>query len=430
VLPAELTAALETLAREHDATRFMVLLAGFQALLSRFARQDDLVMGTPVSRRDRPETQALIGFLTNTVPLRATLARETTFAALVAAARESLLEGLAHATVPAERIAAERGGGALFDTLFVLQEEQERDAPLFGCAAEPIAVEIGAAKVDLALSMTPTPEGLRATLIHRTARFQPETAARLLEHLGRLLDAAAGSPDVAVRDLPLLGRADRAKLAVWNDTRTGDALDRTLTDLLAERASRAASAVAVEDEHASLTYAQLDARAAHLAHALRAMGVGPGSLVGICAERAVEMVVGLVGILKAGGAYVPIDPEYPADRVSYMLADSGVRVLLTQTHLAGSLPAHGAEVLLLDDRAAPWARDGARAPRVESCATPDDPAYMIYTSGSTGRPKGAVNAHRGIVNRLAWMQATFALEAGRDVVLQKTPMSFDVSVWE
>ncbi len=429
IFPPELYARVTRLARTLDATPFLVLLSGFQALLSRFARQDDLVIGTPVSRRDRVETQPIIGFLTNTLPLRATISPDTTFADLVVSTRERLLAGFAHATVPVERIAAELSGGALFDTLFVLQEQSEGGLRIAGCATEPWPVEIGAAKVDLSLSMTPTPTGLRAALIYRTARFQRQTAERLLEHLARLLGAAADSPVTRVADLPLLGEADRATLAAWNDTRTDLDIEHTVHELVAAAAARTPYAVAVEDEHDSLSYEELEARAAHLAHALRECGIGPGKLVGISAERSVGMVVGLLGIMKAGGAYVPIDPEYPADRVTYMLADSGVSVLLTQTHLAGSLPAHGARVILLDDPTLSWAHDDDPAPRLEPAATPADLAYMIYTSGSTGRPKGSLNAHRGIVNRLRWIQRTFPLTPD-DRLLQKTPMSFDVSVPE
>jgi len=430
VFPTELTDALTRLAREQNATMFMVLLAGFQALLSRFSRQDDLVIGAPVSGRDRPETQQLIGFLANTLPLRATLEPRTTFASLLDQTRERLLDAFAHAAVPVERVAAELGRGALFDTLFVLQETSDAASRLAGCDVEPVQVEIGAAKVDLALSMTVTPNGLRAVLIHRTSRFHRATAERLLEHLGRLLATVAATPTLPIADIPLLGDADRALLAAWNETSVDYPLNRTLTQLIDEQIARTPNAIAVEDERESLTYAALDARAAHLAHALSALGVKPGTLVGLCAERAVGMVVGLLGILKAGGAYVPIDPEYPAERVTYMLADSDVPVLLTQTHLAGSLPAHGAQVLLLDDPAMAWSRDDIQpVHQTKSLSTPDDPAYMIYTSGSTGRPKGALNAHRGIVNRLAWMQAEYQLTPD-DVVLQKTPFSFDVSVWE
>ncbi|MEO8564441.1 MAG: amino acid adenylation domain-containing protein, partial [bacterium] len=450
--PPALLEALTALAREQNATMFMVLLAGFQALLSRFGRQDDLVIGVPVSGRDRPETQQLIGFLTNTLPLRATLEPRTTFAALVGQVRERLLGGFAHAGVPVERVSAELGRAALFDTLFVLQDGEQSATTLTGCEVESMTSEIGAAKFDLSLSMTISPRGLRAVLIHRTSRFGRETAERLLEHLGRLLTSAAGAPSIAIADLPLLGDDDRARLAEWNDTQASYPLDRSLTELLTAAADGSPNAIAVEDEHESLTYAALHARAGDLARALRARGVGPGILVGLCAERGVSMVVGLLGVLKAGGAYVPIDPEYPAERVAYMLADSGVSVLLTQKRLADTLPALGAsgvELVLLDDtfdapgevqlpRLAALARDDSMVvipSAVEGSApalplpSPDDPAYMIYTSGSTGQPKGALNAHRGIVNRLAWMQAEYGLTPD-DVVLQKTPFSFDVSVWE
>ena len=429
VFPAALTETLTALARAQGATMFVVLLAGFQALLSRFSRQSDLVVGAPVSGRDSLETQQLIGFLANTLPLRVTIEPETTFADLVVQGRERLLSAFAHSTVPVERVSAELGRAALFDTLFVLQEAREASPRFAGCEAEPLAVEIGSAKFDLSLSMTPTPGGLRAVLIHRTARFRRETAERLLEHLGRLLASVAATPSIRIADLALLGEADRAQLAAWNDTRVEFPEGHTLVSLIDAAAARTPDAIVVEDERESLTFAAFDARVRHLAVALRARGVKPGTLVGLCAERAVGMVVGMVGILKAGGAYVPIDPEYPAERVAYMLEDANIRVLLTQSHLTDKLPLHAADELLLDDPAQPWACDGEEAPVVDPNTGPDDLAYMIYTSGSTGRPKGALNAHRGIVNRLQWGQSQYSLTPA-DVVLQKTPFSFDVSLWE
>jgi amino acid adenylation domain-containing protein len=257
---------------------------------------------------------------------------------------------------------------------------------------------------------------------------------RLAGHFQTLLAGLVASPELPVSELPLLSPPERAELSAWNATAVPYDLGRPLHAWIAEAAARDPEAISVEVEGdgESLTFRQLLDRSGRLAHHLRALGVGRDGLVGVAAERSPEMVVGLLAVLRAGAAYVPLDPDYPAERLAFMLADSGVRVLLTQERLRGVLPlaaaaAAGLIVVPLDAGAA-WQEGPAPAPP-DAAIDADSAAYMIYTSGSTGRPKGAVNSHRAIVNRLLWMQETFALTPA-DRVLQKTPVSFDVSVWE
>jgi len=277
--------------------------------------------------------------------------------------------------------------------------------------------------VDLTLELS----GNRGCFEYSTDLFDAATIARLAGHFETLLTAALADPDGRLSDVPLLTPAERNQLEAWNATATPYPTDRRLHQLIEAQVERTPDAIAVRFENAELTYRQLNARANQLAHHLRTLGVGPDVRVGICMERSLELVVGLLGILKAGGAYVPLDPAYPHERLSYMLETAGVPVLLTQQRLVDDLPTHTASVLCLDTE---W--DIVADPRTENPVNQtaaDDLAYVIFTSGSTGRPKGAMNTHAAICNRLLWMQDAYQLD-GTDRVLQKTPFSFDVSVWE
>jgi amino acid adenylation domain-containing protein/FkbM family methyltransferase len=429
-LPAAVTAGLEALCRRRGVTPFMALLGGFSALLWRWAGQDDLVVGTPIAGRTQREIEGLIGFFVNTLALRTDLSGEPGFAELLARVREGALAAYAHPDVPFDKLvevlAPERSlaHAPLFQVFLVLQNTPAETLRLPGLDLEPVELGTGAAKFDLTLALGSTPDGLSGVWEYDRDLFDPATIARLGGQLGRLLEAAVAAPEARIGALSLLSAAERQQLVEWNGTAAAYR-EVSLAGLLAEQAARTPDAAAVVFEDEVLSYGGLAARAGRLAGELRLMGVGPEVRVGICAERSLGLLVGLVAILEAGGAYVPLDPSYPADRLAFMLEDSGVPVLLTEGSLAGNLPVDGLRVLHLD-RPLP-----ASAPYVSEPAKidPDQLAYVIYTSGSTGRPKGAMNAHRGIVNRLLWMRERYAVGPG-DRVLQKTPVSFDVSVWE
>jgi amino acid adenylation domain-containing protein len=467
-LGAALAGRLEGLAREARATPFMALLAGFATLLDRYSGQADLVIGTPVAGRDRVELEGLIGVFLNNLVLRVSLAGEPGLRELLQRVRETVLGAFAHQEVPFERLVDELRPGRdpsrtpLFQVMFVGQ-----NAPLLPLALpglrlrlRPREVDLGTARFDLAVSMAPVDGGWSGTWKFSTDLFDAATVARLASHLENLLAAALAEPDRPVARLAMLSPGERHQvLGEWNDTGAGwpaaesrpaplpaamagspgwlagtprkaPALleTRSLHELIREQAARTPVAVAVEHGAERLTFEELLGRSGALAARLRALGVGAESRVGVFAERSAEMVVGLLGTLVAGGAYVPLDPDYPAERLAYMLEDSEVDALLVQDHLLarlGPLPERlrlGGRVLELGG--APGAE---MPPGVESL--PDSPAYAIYTSGSTGKPKGAVVPQRGIVNRLLWMQEAYRLGPD-DRVLQKTPFSFDVSVWE
>ncbi|HEX2188606.1 MAG TPA: amino acid adenylation domain-containing protein, partial [Longimicrobiaceae bacterium] len=434
-IPAGAARALRELARGEGTTLFMALLAGWQALLGRYAGQDDVVVGTPIAGRTRAETEGLIGFFVNMLALRTDLAGEPTGAGLLRRVRETALGAYDHQELPFERLlealSVERSltHAPLFQATFSLDRAGAPDERLRlgDLALEPFGTGDGAVKYDLELVLRDAGDELGGALLYRTALFEAETAARMAAHLEVLLEALAADPRRRLLEVPLLRGGERAQvLEAWNATRA-DYPSVCLHELVSAQAARTPEAVAVVFEGEALAYAELERASNQLARHLAGLGVGPETRVGVCAERSPELVVALLGVLKAGGAYVPLDPSYPAERLAYMLADSGVPVLLTQERLLDRLPAHAAQVVCLDRDAARIAAGSAEAPAVR--VDPDALAYAIYTSGSTGQPKGAMNAHRGIVNRLLWMQEAYGLGAD-DVVLQKTPFSFDVSVWE
>jgi amino acid adenylation domain-containing protein len=450
LLDPALTAQLTELGARHGATRFMVLLAAFETLLSRSTGQRQFGVGTPVAGRTRPEFEDVVGMFVNTLVLRAELADDPPFAELLTRTRDVVIDALDHQELSFARLVEELNvprdpsRQPLVDALFSLHDFPVATGTGGGAEIEAADFPLtpGSSRHDLELYVVPTPDGgLGCTFTYKTSLFTADTMTRTAARLETLLRAAVAAPGTPVSRLPMLDDAERAQLAAWNDTAADFPADRTLHGLVADQVRRTPDATAVTFGGGSLTYAGLDARANQVAHRLIAEGVGPGSLVAVCAERSLDLPVALLGTLKTGAAYVPLDPEYPAERLAFMLSDSAAPVVLTQRRLvegaaqgalgdtagtAAALAGSDATVLVLDDPQV-WQEQPATDPQVAE--DPAAAAYMIYTSGSTGRPKGVPNAHRGIVNRLDWMQKRYGLTA-EDAVLQKTPASFDVSVWE
>ncbi|MEU5726628.1 amino acid adenylation domain-containing protein [Micromonospora sp. NPDC047738] len=430
------TERLNDLTRDSGGTLFMTLLAAYQVLLARHAGQDDFAVGASVAGRSAPELENLVGMFINMLPLRAELAGDPTFRELLERTRRSVLDGFEHAEVPFAKVVHELGlprdvsRSPVFQAMFVLQNyEMGRFTGVSGSdevSFEWTPMELRATRFDFELHAVETVDGLWGKLVFNTDLFTRDTVERMARRWTTLLAAIVAAPDTPVSRLELLPAPERALLAAWNDTTADFPRTQTLHGPVEERAAATPDAVAVTIDGHSLTYAELNAAANRIAHRLRAAGVGPETLVGVCAERSVELVAGLLGVLKAGGAYLPLDPEYPADRLAFMVTDADAPVVLIQAHLRDVLPDTAATVLALDDPSA-WADQPTTNPKPS--AGPEHLAYVIYTSGSTGRPKGVPNTHRGIVNRLDWMQKTYRLGAD-DAVLQKTPASFDVSVWE
>ncbi|HTQ78615.1 MAG TPA: amino acid adenylation domain-containing protein, partial [Thermoanaerobaculia bacterium] len=434
-LPDELSESLAALSRRHSATLATALLAAFAALLGRSTQQSDLAIGMPVAGRNRLETEGLIGFFVNTLVLRAEIAPETSFLGLLTQLREALFEAHLHQEIPFEKLVEslepERSlaYSPLFQVMFTFENTPAANLALPGVSVRSLAFASAIAKFDLSLGLSETPAGLRGGLNYSTELFDAPTIQRLGDHFQALLAAALADPNRSLAELPLLSAAEQHQLQVeWNDSAapTGDPL-ATLPRLFADQVARTPDRVAVTYENEALTYAGLERRANRLAHHLRSLGVGPESLVGVAAQRSLAMVVALFGVLKAGGAYVPLDPDHPQERLAWIVEDSGMDALIAEERFADRLPDHRGATLLLRPDGTESAGYPTHPPAIDPL--PDSLAYVIYTSGSTGRPKGAMNAHRAILNRLRWVQAHYPL-GEEDALLQKTPYTFDVSVWE
>jgi amino acid adenylation domain-containing protein/thioester reductase-like protein len=434
LLSKPLTEALTALSRRTGGTLFMTLLAAFAALLYRYTGQHDIVIGSPIANRSRAELEELIGFFVNTLALRLDLSGDPSFLELLRRAREVCLGAYAHQDLPFEKLVEELqparnlSHNPLVQVMLVLQNTPL--STLAGTEGTLDLVEIPreTAAFDLTLNLWERPEGLCGWCEYNTALFNVDTIARMMSHLEILLRNVTAQPQHPLSALSLLTRTEYQQVLVeWNATTVDYPKNTCLQELFEAQVERTPEALALVYEGTHLSYRELNQRANQVAHYLRRLGVGPEVLVGLCMERSLEMVVGLFGILKAGGAYVPLDPEYPKDRVAFMLEDAQVSVLLTQEHLGVALPSHTATPVCLDSEWEAIAQEREENPCRE--ATADNLAYVIYTSGSTGKPKGVMISHRGICNRLLWMQETYRLSE-RDRVLQKTPFSFDVSVWE
>ncbi|GHJ47712.1 hypothetical protein Cs7R123_50540 [Catellatospora sp. TT07R-123] len=433
-LDGELVGALQRLAREHGATLYMTLLAAYAAVLARHARQDDFAVGSPQAGRTHPELEPLIGMFVNMLATRVDAAGDPTFAQLLARVREATLDGYAHQDLSFEQVITELntvrdvGRSAVFQVVFALQNYTAPGrASASGLSVSPFGSRAVATRFDLELSLLEGADGLWGSFTYNTDLFTTDTVARIAGGFEQLLAAVVADPHRPLSRLLTVSGADREQvLTGWNSTDAPFPDTATLHGLIQRQAAATPDAPALTFEGDTITYAELLGRAHRIAHRLRGHGAGPGRLVAVCAERSHELVAALLGTMISGAAYLPLDPEYPADRLAFMLDDADVAAVLTAGPARDVLPPTRRPVLALDDPAT-WADAPSTAP--EPLAGPDDVAYAIYTSGSTGRPKGVLNGHRGIVNRLHWMQRRYGL-TGADTVLQKTPAGFDVSVWE
>ena len=433
LLPAALKTALQRLSVGENVTLFTTLLAAFKALLFRYTGQEDLSVGIPVAGRNSLQTHDLIGFFINTLVLRTDLSGDPSFRQLLQRVRIIASEAQAHDETPFELIVEalkpERtlAYTPLFQVMFAYQNTPREPFELTGLTVSPFDFDIRTSMFDLRLFLWEQPDGILLTLEYCTDLFERETIQRLLGYFQTLLQGAVANPDIALSALPLMTEKERQTVVVdWNNTaRQYPAL--CLHAIFEQQVARDPHHAALIFGSQKLTYRELNVRANRLAHHLRQQGVQNGSLVGLYLERSLEMVVAIYGVIKAGGAYVPYDPEMPAARLSSMLEDSKPAIVLTLSRLATNLSSSGAQVIALDS--------GWKAIETQPDSNPaiplngHDPIYAIYTSGSTGLPKAAVNVHEAVTNRILWMQDQYQLTAN-DRVLQKTPYTFDVSVWE
>ncbi|MFF2900130.1 amino acid adenylation domain-containing protein [Streptomyces sp. NPDC057966] len=433
---AAVAAGLRKAARSGTASLYMVLLAVFQVLLVKYARQDDVTVGTPVAGRNRAETEDLIGFFVNTLVLRTDLSGDPAFTELLDRVKDTALGAYDHQDLPFERLVEELAPdrdpsrNPLFQTMFVLQNTpDEHGWSLPGLDVEPYTVTLPDAKFDLTLMMSEDADGgLRGTLEYRTDLFERDTVTRLAGHLGTLLETVAHEPAARLSRLCLLTAEERRRTVVeWNDTAAAFPDTATLHGLFEERAAQQPDTVAVEGPQGTLTYGQLNARANRIAHHLRIRyGVRPDMPVAVCLERGPDLVTALLGVLKAGAPYVPLDPDHPAERLAYMVRDTATPVVLTGSAHTGRLPSD-VPLLLLDEDTATLAGEPTTDPR--PTAAPHDLAYLIYTSGSTGRPKGVQVEHRSVVNLVHWTAREYGLEPGQRLALL-AGVGFDAAAWE
>ncbi|HEV3041225.1 MAG TPA: amino acid adenylation domain-containing protein [Candidatus Angelobacter sp.] len=434
VILKKLADDLRTLSQREGVTLFTTLLASFQLLLSCNSSQDDIAVGTPVAGRPSVETEGLIGLFVNTVVVRARLSDDITLREFLAQAQETVFEAQAHENLPFEKLVEELrperslSHSPLFQVMFAFQNVPKTALDVEGLHLTELPLDPGVERFDLTLSASEEKHGLFCSLSYNTDLFDRSTIERMASHWQQVLHTLVAKPDLPISRLSLLTSNERSQLLnTWNATETQYQQLGLAPQLFEEQARNSPLAIAVEFEDRQLTYAELNSQANQLARYLQKAGVGPETLVGVCMERSTELVVSLLAIIKAGAAYVPLDPGNPTDRLAGMVEDVQASVILVQEKTAKILPGSNSKQVIVD---AEWP-----AVIMESSddlgihIEPDSLAYVIFTSGSTGRPKGAMNTHRGLKNRLLWMQEAYKLSAA-DAVLQKTPFSFDVSVWE
>jgi amino acid adenylation domain-containing protein len=425
---------LAEIARRNGASLFMILLAGFQALLARYSGQDDIVVGTPVAGRNRVEIENLIGFFANTLALRTRLGGDPSFTELLERVKEGALAAFAHQDAPFERLVEELqperslSYNPIFQVMFSLQNKGNTGFRLGSLDVEALWAGGVSAKFDLTIHLAENAEGLLGLCEYSTDLFEETTIARFLEHYRTLLEAVAEDPSLRLSRLPLLTANERTQiLGEWNATVADYPRQNCLHHLFEEQAARSPAAVACVYDGQELSYRALNEAANRLAHELKARGIGPGERVAIFTGRSLEMMVGLLGIQKSGAAYVPVDPAYPPERAQMILEEAKPRIVVTTSGLLEILPQHGAETICLDRDAARLAGQPSANP--ESAVTPEDLVYIIFTSGSTGRPKGVQIPHRAVVNLLTAMARELQMGPG-DVFPALASFAFDMCIPE
>jgi amino acid adenylation domain-containing protein len=474
-LSPSLSDALEKLSQQEGVTLFMTLLAAFQSLLYRYTLQEDIAVGSPIANRNRSEIEGLIGFFVNTLVLRTDLSGNPTFQELLGRVREVTLGAYAHQDLPFEKLVEELhperslNRHPLFQVVFGFENAPMQALELPGLTLSPLTIDFKTTRFDLEFHLWKGSEGfrslwgerwehsegIRGVVVYSTDLFDAATITRMLGHFKTLLEGIVANPQTRVADLPLLSATERHQLLVeWNDTAVDYPQGQCIHQLFEEQVEKAPDAIAVIYEDKQLTYQELNSRSNQLAHYLQKLGVSSEVLVGLCLERSVEMIVGMLGILKAGGAYVPLDPSYPQERLSFMLEDSQVSVLLTQEKLVDRLPngitdaqqdskIQNLKVVCLDNdwntispsslrtatltgMASLTAQESSENPT--SSVTSNNLAYIIYTSGSTGKPKGVAVPHKA-VNRLVCNTNYIQLNSC-DKVAQASNTSFDAATFE
>ena len=434
VLPSALLGQLEEVSRKEGVTLFMTLLAAFNILLSRYSRQDDIVIGSPIAGRNRVELEDLIGLFVNTLALRVSLSGNPSFPELLGRVRESTLGAYAHQEIPFERLVEDLkperdlSRNPIFQVMFVLQNMPRESATKSDLQIAPFgSADKSSAKFDLLLAASEREDGLRLALEYSTDLFESSTIERMQDHFARLLSSIAENPCLAVSDLQMLSPAEREQVVFGlNNTHQDFRSDVCLHALFEEQAERTPDEIAGIADGVKLSYAGLNQQANRLAHYLRNQGVKPEVLVGICLNRSLDMLVAILAVLKAGGAYVPLDPAYPKHRLDCILEDSAAEILITEQALLDRLPEFRGTICIDRDRKQ---LERESPENLTPAAEPQHLAYVLFTSGSTGRPKGVALEHRNATNFVHWAQTVFTPE-DLAVTLFSTSVCFDLSIFE
>ncbi|MBW4490249.1 MAG: amino acid adenylation domain-containing protein [Trichocoleus desertorum ATA4-8-CV12] len=435
-LSASLTRSLKVLSQQESATLFMTLLTAFNLLLHYYSGQEDVVVGTDVANRNRTETERLIGLFVNQLVLRTDLSGNPTFRQLLARVRQVTVDAYAHQDLPfntlVENLNPDRTSGRspLFQVKFVLQNAPTPPLALPGLTVTPLEeIDTQTATLDLFFALSETEQGLVGAIDYNTDLFESATIERLAGHFQHLLEQIVAHPDRHLSEFCLLTSSEWQQITAWNQTEQEFAVESssTLVALFEAQVARTPNEIAVTYEDQSLTYRELNQRANHLAHYLQSLGVAPEVLVGICLERSLEMIIGILAILKAGGAYVPLDPSYPPERLAFMLNDAQVPVLITMASHEQQLSVPGTTVVCCDRDAALISQQNLD--NLVSGVTADHLAYVIYTSGSTGKPKGVLVNHRHVVRLFTATQPWYHFNE-QDVWTLFHSYAFDFSVWE
>ncbi|XWK88449.1 MAG: amino acid adenylation domain-containing protein [Phormidium sp.] len=428
-----LTQKLKRLSQESGTTLFMTLLAVFTILLSRYSRQEDIVLGSAIANRNRKEIEGLIGFFVNTLAWRINLQGNPTFLELLARVKRVTLDAYEHQDLPFEKLVDELGlerslsHHPLFQVAFGWQNETKENLETNGLTVTTFKWENTTALFDLSLIFRESSQELIGEWEYATDLFDRSTIHRMTQHFAVLLEAIVDRPQQPINSLPLLTKNEIQQLQDWNKTDTNYCLNQTFVNLFEQQVAKNPDRIALVFESQSLTYQQLNQKANQIANFLiHTYHLKPDNLISICVERSLEMVIGILAILKAGCAYVPIDPNYPQERIQLILEDSGTSVLLTQSYIQDKLPLkNSCRIISLDSET--FDSQSTENPPPQS--KPDNLAYLIYTSGSTGRPKGVMIEHRGLTNFVLASLDTFQVQT-HSRFLQLASFSFDMSMGE
>ncbi|WP_265445529.1 non-ribosomal peptide synthetase [Acetivibrio straminisolvens] len=432
VISKELTEKLKALCSSEGTSLFMVILAAFQTLLYRYSGQEDIFTGTVVANRNRREIENVVGFFMNTLVMRTNFEGNPKFRDLLKRVKEMTLNAYSYQELPFDKMLEELkperdiSRTPLFQVMFILHNTRQVELEMPGVKMEPIDVESGLAPFDLRLQLTEGEDGIKGGFDYCKALFDADTVKRMAGHLKSILEAICLNPEEKVSKIKLLTKDEEEKIFFeFNNTRAHYPTNKAIFRLFEEQAAKNPDSTAVIFGDDKLSYRELNEKANQLAHLLKSKGVKPESIVGIMLERSMEMIIGIMAIEKAGGAYLPIDPHYPEDRINYILEDSGVSVLLTSGKFHDMNIQGNIQRIFLEDKSLYQGESNNPA----NAVLPNSLAYVIYTSGSTGKPKGTLIEHHSLVNRINWMQKKYPI-GPNDTILQKTPFTFDVSVWE